>query len=67
MASRLLLREEQPVPITMKVFETLVVLVENRGRVVTKDELLLRHCADEILRVVGAAVAGVLRYLRIWA
>jgi Tol biopolymer transport system component/DNA-binding winged helix-turn-helix (wHTH) protein len=41
-ASRLLLREEQPVPITTKVFETLVVLVENRGRVVTKDELLLR-------------------------
>ena len=41
-ASRLLLREEQHVPIAMKVFETLVVLVENRGRVVTKDELLLR-------------------------
>jgi Tol biopolymer transport system component/DNA-binding winged helix-turn-helix (wHTH) protein len=45
-ASRLLLREEQPVPITTKVFETLVVLVENRGRVVTKDELLLRLWPD---------------------
>jgi Tol biopolymer transport system component/DNA-binding winged helix-turn-helix (wHTH) protein len=45
-ASRLLLREEQPVPIMTKVFETLVVLVENRGRVVTKDELLLRLWPD---------------------
>ena len=45
-ASRLLLREEQSVPITTKVFETLVVLVENRGRVVTKDELLLRLWPD---------------------
>ena len=45
-ASRLLLREEQPVPITTKVFETLVVLVENRGRVMTKDELLLRLWPD---------------------
>jgi Tol biopolymer transport system component/DNA-binding winged helix-turn-helix (wHTH) protein len=45
-ASRLLLREEQPVPVTTKVFETLVVLVENRGRVVTKDELLLRLWPD---------------------
>jgi Tol biopolymer transport system component/DNA-binding winged helix-turn-helix (wHTH) protein len=45
-ASRLLLREEKPVPITTKVFETLVVLVENRGRVMTKDELLLRLWPD---------------------
>src|ERR1700750_1559300 len=45
-ASRLLIREEQSVPITTKVFETLVVLVENRGRVITKDELLLRLWPD---------------------
>jgi Tol biopolymer transport system component/DNA-binding winged helix-turn-helix (wHTH) protein len=45
-ASRSLLRGEQPVPITTKVFETLVVLVENRGRVMTKDELLLRLWPD---------------------
>jgi DNA-binding winged helix-turn-helix (wHTH) protein len=45
-ASRLLLREEQPVSVTAKVFETLVVLVENRGRVMTKDELLLRLWPD---------------------
>src|ERR1700687_420971 len=45
-ASRLLLRDEQPVSITTKVFETLVVLVENRGRVMTKDELLLRLWPD---------------------
>src|ERR1700749_1709642 len=45
-ASRLLIREEQSVPITTKVFETLVVLVENRGRVMTKDELLLKLWPD---------------------
>src|SRR5438445_3477571 len=45
-ASRSLVRKEQPVPITTKVFETLVVLVENRGRVMTKDELLLSLWPD---------------------
>jgi Tol biopolymer transport system component/DNA-binding winged helix-turn-helix (wHTH) protein len=54
-ASRLLLREEQPVPITTKVFETLVVLVENRGRVITKDELLLRLWPDTIVEEANLA------------
>ena len=54
-ASRLLLREEQPVPITTKVFETLVVLVENRGRVMTKDELLLRLWPDTTVEEVNLA------------
>src|ERR1043166_3062581 len=37
---RLLLRENEPVSLTPKVIETLMVLVENRERVVSKDELM---------------------------
>ena len=37
---RTLLREGVPVPLTPKVFETLVLLVENADRVVEKDELI---------------------------
>jgi Tol biopolymer transport system component/DNA-binding winged helix-turn-helix (wHTH) protein len=35
-----LLRENQPVPLTPKTYDTLLVLVENRGRMLTKDELM---------------------------
>ena len=38
-ARRLLLREGQPVSLTAKAFDTLLVLIENRDRVVDKDEL----------------------------
>jgi DNA-binding winged helix-turn-helix (wHTH) protein len=38
--NRLLLRAGEPVPLTLKAVETLLVLVENAGRVVTKDELM---------------------------
>ena len=37
---RLLLGEGTPIALTSKAFDTLVVLIENRDRVVTKDELL---------------------------
>src|SRR5262245_6115555 len=37
---RLLLAGGRPVPLTSKAFDTLVLLIENRDRVVTKDELL---------------------------
>jgi DNA-binding winged helix-turn-helix (wHTH) protein/TolB-like protein len=37
---RLLLRDGLPVPLKPKVFDTLLVLVENSGRVVDKDELM---------------------------
>ena len=37
---RLLMRNGDAVPLAPKVFETLRVLVENRGRVISKDELL---------------------------
>jgi DNA-binding winged helix-turn-helix (wHTH) protein len=39
-AKRLLLGGGTPVPLTSKAFDTLVVLIENRDRVVTKDQLL---------------------------
>ena len=37
---RVLLRENQPVPLTPKAFETLVVLVQNKQQVVSKDDLM---------------------------
>ena len=37
---RLLIAGDSPVPVTSKAFDTLVVLIENRDRVVTKDQLL---------------------------
>ena len=37
---RLLIADGTPVPLTSKAFDTLVVLIENSDRVVTKDELL---------------------------
>lgn len=40
LTSRLLLRAGEPVPLTPKAFETLLVLVRNNGRIVKKDELL---------------------------
>ena len=39
-AQRLLFRQDQVTPLTPKVFDTLLVLVENSGRVVSKDELM---------------------------
>lgn len=41
-AERLLLREGESVPLTPKVFETLIVLVEQSGHLVEKEELLQR-------------------------
>jgi DNA-binding winged helix-turn-helix (wHTH) protein/tetratricopeptide (TPR) repeat protein len=37
---RVLLRENKPVPLTPKVFETLVVLVQNKQQIVSKDDLM---------------------------
>ena len=38
---RLLMRQCEPVPLTPKAFDILLVLVQNRGRVVEKDERLI--------------------------
>jgi DNA-binding winged helix-turn-helix (wHTH) protein len=39
---RTLLRDGELVPLTIKAFDTLLVLVENAGRVISKDELMSR-------------------------
>src|SRR5688572_173710 len=41
-AERILLREGELVPLTPKVFDILITLVENRGQVVAKDDLMKR-------------------------
>lgn len=46
---RVLLRGNQPVPLTPKVFDTLLVLVEHHGRIVTKDELMNRLWPDSFV------------------
>ena len=43
---RLLLRDGKPVALTPKVFDTLVFLVENAGRLITKNEFLKQVWAD---------------------
>lgn len=43
---RVLLREDKPLPLTPKGIETLLTLVENRGRLLEKDELLDKVWAD---------------------
>jgi DNA-binding winged helix-turn-helix (wHTH) protein/TolB-like protein/Flp pilus assembly protein TadD len=46
---RLLLRDGQGVALTPKVFETLLYLVENRGKVVAKDELMTAVWPDTVV------------------
>src|SRR5882724_3396926 len=46
---RALLRDEQPVALTPKAFETLVVLVQHSGHLVEKDEVLERVWHDTIV------------------
>ncbi len=43
------LPDKEPVPITHKALEVLLLLVENRGVVVTKDELMTKVWADSIV------------------
>ena len=46
---RLLLSGGTPVPLTSKAFDTLVLLIANRDRVVTKDELLRSIWPDVVV------------------
>src|SRR5678815_3083811 len=50
---RLLLRNGEPVALAPKVLETLLVLIENRERVLSKDELLKRVWGDTIVEEGG--------------
>jgi DNA-binding winged helix-turn-helix (wHTH) protein len=46
---RQLLRKERPIPLTAKGFDTLRVLLERAGRLVTKDELLQQLWPDTVV------------------
>lgn len=46
---RMLYRNDEPVPLAPKVIETLVVLVEFRGEIISKDELMNRVWANSIV------------------
>jgi len=46
---RVLLRDGQPVPLTLKAFEVLILLVENNGHIVEKGELLNRVWAESFV------------------
>jgi DNA-binding winged helix-turn-helix (wHTH) protein/TolB-like protein len=46
---RVLLREGEPVPLTSKVFDTLLVLVQHDGQLLTKDELMQMLWPDSIV------------------
>jgi DNA-binding winged helix-turn-helix (wHTH) protein/TolB-like protein/Tfp pilus assembly protein PilF len=48
-ARRLLLRDDAPVPLTPKAFDTLVALVENNDRVLEKDELIKTIWPDTVV------------------
>src|SRR5262245_7593086 len=52
---RQLLRGNRPVALTPKVFDTLVLLVQNRGRLIEKDEFLSRIWPDAVVEEVGLA------------
>jgi DNA-binding winged helix-turn-helix (wHTH) protein len=54
-AERLLLRDGQHVPLTPKAFETLLILVENCGHVLNKDELLKKVWPDTFVEEVNLA------------
>src|SRR6185503_7117071 len=46
---RVLLREGKPVALTPKVFDTLLILVENSGKIVEKEELMRRLWPDSFV------------------
>jgi Tol biopolymer transport system component/DNA-binding winged helix-turn-helix (wHTH) protein len=52
---RLLLRDEQHIPLTPKAFETLLVLVEHGGHVIDKDELMKKVWPDTFVEEVNLA------------
>ena len=55
-AKRILLREGQTVALTQRLFETLLALVENSGRVIAKDELMSRLWPDTVVEEANLTV-----------
>ena len=48
-AERRLLREGKPVPITLKIFNLLLLLVQNSGHLIAKEEIMREVWADSIV------------------
>src|SRR2546425_5172203 len=46
---KVLLRQGKPLPVTPKLFDTLLILVENSGRIVEKEELMNRLWPDSFV------------------
>lgn len=55
-SERVVSRDGSPLPLTPKVFDTLLCLVRNRGRLLTKDELLREIWPDAFVEEVNLAV-----------
>ena len=56
---KVLRRDGEPLPLKPKVFDLLVVLVENSGRVVCKDELMKQVWADSFVEEGNLAISVV--------
>jgi len=54
-AEQLLLRRGEPIPLTPKTFDTLLVLVQSSGHLVEKDELMKRVWADAFVEEANLA------------
>jgi Tol biopolymer transport system component/DNA-binding winged helix-turn-helix (wHTH) protein len=54
-AERLLLHDDKPVPLTPKAFETLLVLIQNSGHLVEKDDLMKQVWADAFVEEANLA------------
>jgi Tol biopolymer transport system component/DNA-binding winged helix-turn-helix (wHTH) protein len=54
-SKRLLLREGDPVPLAPKVLDTLLALIEHRGDVISKEQLLSRVWGDTVVEEGGLA------------
>ncbi len=48
-SERLLLRDGEPIALTPRVFDTLIVLVENSGHILSKEEVMKKVWADSIV------------------
>jgi len=46
---RILLQNDKPIPLTPKAFDTLLILVENSGRIVEREELMNRVWPDSFV------------------
>src|SRR4030088_1930697 len=53
---RLLFRDGRPLTLTSRLFETLLVLVENNGRLVEKDELMSKLWPDTVVEEANLTV-----------